>query len=174
MDLSTSSNTIELQIPSPLTSIYNATIYIPSLAFLVCYEHPKISFAIGMILAYMILSTVLDSVICVFFTAPVHRLPLGIALVLVAAAWYLHRLITEYDNKVLQEVIATAELAAAEQAKLLGYGEESGNEDEDNIEGRDSGVAGKTRERAKTGGLDTDVWQGGQRLKRRGWTPDSA
>jgi len=80
MDLSTSSNSIELQIPSPLTSIHNAIIYILSLAFLLCYENPKTSFAIGMMLAYMVLSTILDSIICVFFTTTVHRLPLVIAL----------------------------------------------------------------------------------------------
>jgi len=82
-------------------------------------------------------------------------------------------LITEYDKSVLKEVIAAAELAAIEQAKLLGFGEESGNEDEDNIKCTDTGVASETRERTKTGGLDTNVWQGGQRLKRRGWTPGS-
>ncbi|KAH7407250.1 hypothetical protein BKA64DRAFT_666164 [Cadophora sp. MPI-SDFR-AT-0126] len=172
MDLPTSSNTIDLQISPVLTGIYQAMIHALSLLFLLCYEHPKTSLAIGMILAYMVISTILDYIIYTFFTTPVHCLPLAIALIMVAIAWYLHHLINEHDVTVLKEAVTAAELAAVEQAKYLNEGEEGGSEGDDNSEGKENVFGGKTRERAKTGGLDTDVWQGGQRLKRRGWTPD--
>ncbi|KAK0100719.1 hypothetical protein ONS95_007170 [Cadophora gregata] len=174
MDFSASSNTVELQIPSLLTSIYNATIYIVSLLFLLGYEYPKTSFGIGMLLVFILLYTMLNSIIHAFFTTAVHRLPLAIALVLVVVAWYLHRLIQEYDMSVLTDAVTAAELAAVEQAKFLEYDDEGSCEGGGSSNGKELGYFGKIRERARSGGLDTDVWQGGQRVKRTGWTPESA
>ncbi|KAH9217996.1 hypothetical protein DL95DRAFT_458884 [Leptodontidium sp. 2 PMI_412] len=173
MDHSFSANTIEIGIPSFLTSVYNLTIYILSLIFLFCYQYPKTTFFSGMLLSYIILSKVLDAIVRAFFTTPVHRLPLAIALILVAIAWYLHRLIKEYDESALREAVRAAELAAVEQSKL-DAADESGIESESSSEGEEDGYTGSSRGRARTGGLDLDVWQGGERLKRRGWTPKKA
>ncbi|PVH79435.1 hypothetical protein DL98DRAFT_655399 [Cadophora sp. DSE1049] len=118
------------------------------------YEYPKTSLGIGMLLAYMVLSTVLDYIIHAFFTTPVHRLPLAIALMFVAVAWYLHRLVKELDRSVLRDAVTAAVLAAVEQAKFLGYGEESGSEGEGSSEGKENGYAGRTRGRVRTGGLE--------------------
>ncbi|KAG4435711.1 hypothetical protein IFR05_008797 [Cadophora sp. M221] len=173
MDCSFSAHTIEISIPSFLTSFYNLTIYILSLFFLFCYQRPKITFSASMLLLYFVISNILDAIVSAFFTTPVHSLPLAIALILVAVAWYLHRLIKDCDESALREAVRAAELAAVEQSKFLDVEEECGTESESSSDG-EHGYTGTPRGRARTGGLDLDIWQGGERLKRRGWTPMKA
>ncbi|KAH7357151.1 hypothetical protein BKA65DRAFT_474940 [Rhexocercosporidium sp. MPI-PUGE-AT-0058] len=174
MDLTSSISKVEIEIPSLLTRGYNLAIYVLSLLFLLCYQYPKVTFFSGMLLSYIVLSTILDAIVGAFFTTPVNRFPLVVALILAAVAWYLHLLIKEYDDRALVEAVRAAELAAVEQLKFLDAEDESGTESEISCDGDDDGLTGTPRGRAMTGGLDLDVWQGGDRTKRRGWTPKKA
>ncbi|KAL2073057.1 hypothetical protein VTL71DRAFT_10381 [Oculimacula yallundae] len=170
MDMSSSIDNIEIPIPSCLISLYNFTLYVLSLLFLLCYQYPKITFSVGMVLSYFAISTVLDAIIRAFFTAPINRFPLAIALILAAIAWYMHRLIKENDEMVMRDALQAADLAAARQLRYLGVGDGYGSRSSSSSEEEGEQEA-LTRERASLGGLDLDVWQGGERIKRRGWTP---
>lgn len=79
-------------------------------------------------------------------------------------------MIKQYDEDTLSEAVRAAELAGIEQVRFLNAAEESATSNESSSDGEEGGlINGKTR--GKRGGLDLDVWQGGERLKRRGWTP---
>lgn len=89
---------------------------------------------------------------------------------MVAVALYLHRMIKKYDEGALCDAFRAADVAALGQTRYLGSGDESGRESISSNEGDEEKAVG-SRSRAVTGGLDTDVWQGGKRVKRRGFTP---
>lgn len=171
MNVSSSDNTIEISIPSILTSLYDFMIYVLSLLFLLCYRYPKASFIVGMVLSYTAISTIFDAIIRAFFITPIHRLPLAIVLILVAIASYIHHLIKVKDKFVLRDALQAAELATAAQSRFLDVEERIGfRSNSSGSEEEGDGNIGLTRERTRFGGIDMDVWQGGKRMKRKSWT----